>query len=102
LKSALETQKRHQSAASSVDNDINAEKELASNTKCETPAIAEDAIAEISKCVDSEVDIMLKIVSVYGDDIELARQYYLAAEKCVSPEMFESIYQTLKDEGITF
>jgi hypothetical protein len=96
LTSALATQKRHQTALDTV-----AEPD-ATSTKCDSPIISKQAIAEISEIVDSEIDIMLKIVSVYGDDNELAQQYYLAAKECVSPEMFASIGQTLKDEGITF
>ena len=94
LTSALETQKRHEIETSSETADAN-------NKKCES-AVSKQAIMEISEIAKSEIDIMLKIISVYGDDIELAQQYFLAAKECVSPELFTTIEDALKDEGITF
>ena len=80
FQSALITQKRH----------------------CKTSSISLEIMTEIAEISNSETDIMLKIISVYGDDIELAQKYYLATKECVSEEIFKSIEDNLADNGITF
>ena len=80
LQSALITQKRH----------------------CDTSSIPLEIMNEIAEISNSETDIMLKIISVYGEDIELAQKYYLATKECVSEEIFKSIEDNLADNGITF
>lgn len=100
LKSALITQKRHSDASSVKDETSNSFKECSASSSDTSPE--DQLIPEITEISSSDTDIILKIISVYGDNIELAKNYYLAAKKCVSEEIFKSIEDNLLDNGISF
>ena len=97
LASALETQKRH--AAGDSKTSISPEQ-----TEIQT------FLTELN-IESAEMDIMLKIISIYGDDAELAKNYYLQAKeylvnKMSNPEdrdkIIKSIDENLSDNEITF
>jgi hypothetical protein len=103
LTSALETQKRH--AADSKSGDSKS-KVFLSPEQIEIQTF----LSELN-VASAEIDIMLKIISIYGDNAELAKNYYLQAkeylvDKMANPEdrdnMFKSIDENLSDNGITF
>jgi len=94
ITSALVTQKRH--------DDESLDIEVTVDCSSEKLDISNEIITEIMEIQTSEIDLMLKIASVYGDDIELSRKYFLATKQSVDEDMFKRIEDTLKDEGIIF
>jgi hypothetical protein len=93
ITSALATQKRHDEETLDIEVIVDC------NSKLD---ISNEIITEIMEIQTSEIDLMLKIASVYGDDIELSRKYFLATKQSVDEDMFKRIEDTLKDEGIIF
>ena len=103
LASALETQKRH--AADSKSGDSKCKVSL-SPDQIEIQAFLTELNIE-----SAEIDIMLKIISIYGDNAELAKNYYLQAKEYLVDKMstpdeldkiIKSIDENLSDNGISF
>jgi hypothetical protein len=101
LTSSLETQKRH-----AGDSKAGQESKPLSPEQIEIQAF----LSELD-VASAEMDIMLKIISIYGDNAELAKNYYLQAkeylvDKMSNPEdrdkIIKSIDENLSDNGITF
>jgi hypothetical protein len=101
LTSSLETQKRH-----AGDSKAGQESKPLSPEQIEIQAF----LSELD-VASAEMDIMLKIISIYGDNAELAKNYYLQAKeylitKMSNPEdrdkIIKSIDENLSDNGITF
>ena len=99
LASSLETQKRH-----AADNKSGQESKPLSPEQIEIQAF----LSELN-VASAEMDIMLKIISIYGDNAELAKNYYLQAKEYLVAKMatsandiIKSIDENLSDNGITF
>jgi hypothetical protein len=94
ISSALLTQKRH--------NEESLDIEVIVDCSSKKLDISSEIMSEIIQIQTSETELMLKIASVYGDDIELSHKYFLATKQSVDEDMFKRIEDTLKDEGIVF
>ena len=102
LTSALETQKRHAADSKSKEGG----KVSLSPEQKEIQTFLSELNIE-----SAEIDIMLKIISIYGDNAELAKNYYLQAKEYLVDKMsnpdeldkiIKSIDENLSDNGISF
>jgi len=111
LASSLETQKRHAVG----DSKTGQESKPLSPEQIERDAMHISTFREIQaflselNVASAEMDIMLKIISIYGDNAELAKNYYLQAKDYLvakmatsANEIIKSIDENLSDNGITF
>jgi hypothetical protein len=108
LVSALETQKRHSAGDSKTS--ISPEQIERDAMHLSTFREIQTFLSELN-VASAEMDIMLKIISIYGDNAELAKNYYLQSKDYLVAKMatsdqandiIKSIDENLSDNGITF